>query len=535
MWESSGNSRIVRHLPHVAAATALVLLLPSLGVYFLEEAGLLSSALASTLASIALSVALAQVMSAAWMRHSGSKDLVFGDLMLWGWLRRWRMERRFSDAMRLLGVDRQGRATREIFMSPHRQASIMTELAMALEAGDPFTHGHSKRVTRYANMIAKTMNLPQATVDKIRTAAAVHDVGKIDTPSEILNKPGSLSDEEFAVMKQHPVTGAAMVERLGNSEITAIVRHHHERMDGRGYPDALKGDEIPLGARVIAVADTFDAITSARPYRKGRSHAEAIEIIKNASGTQLDAEVVDAFLSYYSGKRSLALWMSLSTALQRIVGGFGNWVQHAQAGGLSGATASVGAAVVLTAAAAGALPGASAIRLIKHDDRSKRVVAQERADHDVPEDVSAVADEFVAEPEAPSDEQTSHPKGRVRHGRSERGKSHDAGKKVKHASKKGRGKEASDPFEGTTEHPNGSVNPAGKTRGKSFTDHPGHALGHAKSAKSGTPRERGPRPPKSKNRRSRSVPVTAHEGGSGGRSVDHRSAKAGQHKKPGKH
>ncbi len=106
------------------------------------------------------------------------------------------------------------------------------------------------------------------------------------------------------------------------------------------------------------MADTFDAITSARPYRKGRSHGEALEIIKRASGTQLDPVVVEAFLTYYSGKRSLALWMSLSTAVQRIVGGFGNWVQHAQAGGLPGGAASIGAAVALTASMAGAVPNA---------------------------------------------------------------------------------------------------------------------------------------------------------------------------------
>jgi hypothetical protein len=205
-------------------------------------------------------------------------------------------------------------------------------------------------------MIAKTMRLSPAQVSKIRTAAAVHDVGKVETPSEILLKPGSLTDEEFAVMKQHPVTGARMVERLGDSEITDIVRHHHERMDGRGYPDALRGDEIPIGARVVAVADTFDAITSARPYRHGRNHAEAIEILKRASGNQLDPEVVDAFLAYYSGKRALTLWMSLSNALQRIVGGFGNWVQQAQAGGFAAGTASLGAAVTMTAVLGGVMP-----------------------------------------------------------------------------------------------------------------------------------------------------------------------------------
>jgi hypothetical protein len=344
----------------VLVATITILAVPSLGALALEGAGVISSPLASAGAALILSVGLAQMMSALWMRHSGSKDLVFGDLMLWGWVKRLRTEKRLSDATHLLGLDRSGLARGEVFMSPHRKVEILTELARSLEAGDPFTHGHSHRVTRYAHMIAKTMHLPPEVVSKIRTAASVHDVGKIDTPSEILNKPGKLTDKEFEIMKLHPVAGALMVDRLNDDEITEIVRHHHERMDGRGYPDKLRGDEIPLGARVIAVADTFDAITSARPYRKARSHAQAIEIIKKEAGLQLDADVVEAFLTYYSGKKALTLWMSFSTAMQRVVAGFGDWIQHARAGGFSGATLSVGAAVTVTALVGGALPATTA-------------------------------------------------------------------------------------------------------------------------------------------------------------------------------
>ncbi|MEA2460393.1 MAG: hypothetical protein QOH90_570, partial [Actinomycetota bacterium] len=350
------QSRVAPYLPHVTVATLMVLVLPSAGVLALEGAGVISSPLASMVAALIISIALAQVMSRLWMRHSGSKDLVFGDLMVWGWIKRLRTERRLSDATRLLGLDRDGASRGDVFMSPNRKGEILTELAFSLEAGDPFTHGHSHRVTRYAHMIAKTMHLSPETVNRIRTAAAFHDVGKIDVPSEILNKPGRLSDEEFEVMKQHPVTGAQMVERLGDDEVTNIVRHHHERIDGCGYPDALRGDEIPLGARIIAVADTFDAITSARPYRKARSHKQAIAIIKSEAGSQLDADVVEAFLTYYSGKKSLTLWMSFSTAAQRLVGGFGDWAQHARASGFSGATLSIGAAFTASAVVGAVLP-----------------------------------------------------------------------------------------------------------------------------------------------------------------------------------
>ena len=135
-------------------------------------------------------------------------------------------------------------------------------------------------MTRHAYMIARGMGLPPAEIARIRTAAALHDVGKLDTPREVLNKPGRLSDEEFALIQRHPVDGAAMVAELGDDEVTAIVRHHHERLDGGGYPDGLEGSEIPLGARIIAVADTFDALTSTRPYRPGCRHKKALDILR---------------------------------------------------------------------------------------------------------------------------------------------------------------------------------------------------------------------------------------------------------------
>jgi HD-GYP domain-containing protein (c-di-GMP phosphodiesterase class II) len=134
-------------------------------------------------------------------------------------------------------------------------------------------------------------------VTKVRIAAAVHDVGKIKTPREVLTKPGRLDDSEFEIVKHHPVDGAAMVRNLGDAEITAMVRHHHERLDGTGYPDRLAGDEIPLGARVFAVADALDAMTSHRPYRRAMSWQAARTEILAQSKRQFDPNVVDAFVS----------------------------------------------------------------------------------------------------------------------------------------------------------------------------------------------------------------------------------------------
>src|SRR4051812_39605758 len=119
------------------------------------------------------------------------------------------------------------------------------------------------------------MGLPAAEVAKVRTAAALHDVGKLHTPRSILTKPGRLTDSEFALIKRHPVDGAVMTSGIGDPEISAMIRHHHERLDGRGYPDGLSGEDIPVGARIISVADTFDAITSHRTYRRAAHHKRA--------------------------------------------------------------------------------------------------------------------------------------------------------------------------------------------------------------------------------------------------------------------
>jgi hypothetical protein len=184
-------------------------------------------------------------------------------------------------------------------------------------------------------------------------AAAVHDVGKLHVPKHIINKPGKLTPEEFQIVQQHAAKGSEMVARTKNRDLTALVRHHHERMDGKGYPDGLTGVNIPLGARIIAVADTFDAITSTRSYRSASRHKIAVEALRKSSGTQLDREVVQAFLAYYSGKRSLARWAVLLTGPHRWFGELAGWFQGATAAGLKGsATAAVLTGSVLAGTAA---------------------------------------------------------------------------------------------------------------------------------------------------------------------------------------
>jgi hypothetical protein len=189
-------------------------------------------------------------------------------------------------------------------------------------------------------------------VAKVRTAAILHDVGKVNTPLAVLHKAGRLTDDEFGVIKQHPVDGAVMVSILGDAELTAMVRHHHERLDGTGYPDRLSGDRIPLGARIIAVADTFDAITSVRPYRGASPHKKAIDILAKEAGTQLDPAAVRAFDSCYAGRRPVAVWAALVNAVERLV----SWL----AGGFGAASSASLAPIVAVAAASGAIGGTTA-------------------------------------------------------------------------------------------------------------------------------------------------------------------------------
>jgi putative nucleotidyltransferase with HDIG domain len=186
------------------------------------------------------------------------------------------------------------------------QDGLLDCLRDGLEALVPGAHGHARRVSRYSAGIARQLDLPWREVAQVRQAAAVHDIGKLEMPAWIVNKRGPLSDEEFAIVEKHVLIGAKMVAGLGeDEEMVSIVRHHHERFDGRGYPDGLAGEEIPLGARIVAVADTFDAVTASRPYRAAVGHPEAFELLGAVAGTQLDPELVRAFLGCYEGSAVL--------------------------------------------------------------------------------------------------------------------------------------------------------------------------------------------------------------------------------------
>jgi putative nucleotidyltransferase with HDIG domain len=176
---------------------------------------------------------------------------------------------------------------------------LILSFVSALDAKSPWTKGHSERVTDYAIKIAREIGLHENDIEILTTAALLHDIGKIGTYDTVLDKPGRLTEEEFALVKMHPGKGAEILRPIRQFEpILSIIRHHHERIDGKGYPDGLKGDEIPFFSRIIHVADSFDAMTADRPYRQAPGKEFAISEFKKYNGIQFDKQAVEAFLRY---------------------------------------------------------------------------------------------------------------------------------------------------------------------------------------------------------------------------------------------
>lgn len=178
---------------------------------------------------------------------------------------------------------------------------MIQALAQAIEAKDPYTHGHVARVRNYSVRLARAMGLAPEVVRDVDTAAILHDVGKISTPDEILRKPGALTDAEFATMKEHASNSLVILRdiRSVSQEVQRMVLHHHERWDGKGYPSQLSGNDIPLGAQIISVADCYDAMTSDRPYRKGFQPHEALKKMENGYGSQFNGLILAYFFAMF--------------------------------------------------------------------------------------------------------------------------------------------------------------------------------------------------------------------------------------------
>jgi HD-GYP domain-containing protein (c-di-GMP phosphodiesterase class II) len=175
--------------------------------------------------------------------------------------------------------------------------STIKALTKAIDAKDHYTHGHSERVAEYAVLVGQEMKLPEDFIEKLEYLGLMHDIGKIGIPEIILNKPSKLSDDEFNLVRSHSVVGAEIISNIKFiGEHADIVRHHHERVDGRGYPDRLPGDKISLGAKIIGVADSFDAMTSNRIYSAPMTKEQAVEELQRCCNTQFCQDVVNAFI-----------------------------------------------------------------------------------------------------------------------------------------------------------------------------------------------------------------------------------------------
>ena len=185
---------------------------------------------------------------------------------------------------------------------------VIAALASALGERDRYTSDHSESVVDLAARVGESLALDPARVAKLRTAALLHDIGKVGVPDEILHKPGPLDEREWEIMRQHPVIGERIIRAIpGMGAIARAVRHEHERWDGNGYPDGLAGERIPIEARIILACDAYHAMVSDRPYRRAISHSEAITELTTNAGSQFDPQVVEALVGYLYGRRQSGL------------------------------------------------------------------------------------------------------------------------------------------------------------------------------------------------------------------------------------
>ena len=191
----------------------------------------------------------------------------------------------------------------------------LAQLSAAIEARDPYARGHASRVTVFAQAMARRIGLDKERLSVLRLGALLHDVGKLTVPPAVLLKSGPLTEVEFIQVQRHPAAGVRMLRSLGAPrEILPSVLHHHERWDGTGYPRGRAGERIPLEARILSVADSFDAMTSTRPYRAPRHTSDALDELRRCAGTQFDPDLVGVFAAAWAeGELDLLVWQAAAS------------------------------------------------------------------------------------------------------------------------------------------------------------------------------------------------------------------------------
>ena len=234
--------------------------------------------------------------SSLWERHRSASIFSFGDLMLWNWARRQRAERRLVRNTQLLGFDRSGAYQGDPVVGDEDRLELLAEIADALDAKTAYTANHTDRVEKLSRELGEVLGLSEAELEKLSTAAFLHDVGNIRIPEHILRKPQQLTEEDRKTVESHALLGAMMAYEVVSRDVADGILHHHERWDGAGYPNGKLGDDIPLFARIIAVAETYDALTSTRAHRHSLSPRSALEVLRAGAGSQFDPRVVEALV-----------------------------------------------------------------------------------------------------------------------------------------------------------------------------------------------------------------------------------------------
>jgi hypothetical protein len=251
----------------------------------------------ATVASLLLTFSALVMGAKVWDRQPESAGYSFADLMLWHWMRREWAEEKLVRNARMLGYDRNGRFVGKSKISPERQLQAAREIGSALDSKSSYTINHAKRVEAHTRDIAAMLQLSEKQVEELATAAALHDIGNLRVPEHVARKTSKLTLEERSTIEGHVLLGAIMAFDAVGDGVVQGLRHHHEHWDGGGYPSGLKGEEIPLYARIIGIAEAYDAMTSTRPYRQSLTRDQAVAVLRSESGSQFDAELVEVFVT----------------------------------------------------------------------------------------------------------------------------------------------------------------------------------------------------------------------------------------------